>query len=282
MEMALSFEKEVGLPSEIVVVDDGSAVPAKITGLKSRVRLLRNDKPGGFCAASNQALMEVKTRFALLLDADITFLTGDFAGAYEAFVSLPRLAWSNFQQVSKDGRGAGSAEEMLTPAPIYALGTAITQRWWEWKMKSYEPEMLNERVRRVLIAHSSSALVRMEAFRDIGGFDLRFWQCQSDNDVCLRLEHAGWIAGVDEEYTVQHDGIGGKTGGKRRVYDLYRGRLMIYEIHQPITKLYLRLLLFLRHLAEALVSIVTRKSDEHLTASFRLHLALNALLGYPR
>ena len=72
----------------------------------------------------------------------------------------------------------------------------------------------------VPIAHSSSCFVRMEAFRQIDGFDPRFWQCESDNDVCLRLGRAGWQVGVDREYALRHDGIGGRTGGQSRVYDL--------------------------------------------------------------
>jgi GT2 family glycosyltransferase len=124
--------------------------------------------------------------------------------------------------------------------------------------------------------------VRMEAFREINGFDLRYWQCQSDNDVCLRLKKKGWLVGLDQIYTVQHDGVGGKTGGTRRVYDLYRGRLMLYETHVPLSRLYLRVLLSLRHLGETVVAWVRHNKEDHLRPSFRFHLAVSALRGYPR
>ena len=282
MEMAVSFEKEVGLPAKIVVVDDGSASPVAITGLRSQVHLLRNDKARGFCGASDQALREVTTPFALLLDADITFLPGDFRAAFTAFQAQPRLAWSNFQQVSAEGLPGCSAEEILPPAWIYALGNQVAQRRLRWRKKSWQTTVLNDRLDAVLVAHSSSALVRMEAFREIGGFDLRFWQCQSDNDVCLRLTQLGWKVGVDRIYTVRHDGIGGRTGGKKRVRDLYRGRLMLYEAHRPWSRLYLRPLLSLRHALEAIMACFRReRRDDHLSPGFRLKLALAALHGYP-
>lgn len=282
MEMASSFEKEVGLPAEIVVVDDGSASPAVITGLRSPVRLLRNEQPRGFCGASDQALRGVKTPFALLLDADITFLPGDFRAAFTAFQAQPRLAWSNFQQVSIDGKLGCSIEEELAPAWVYGLGNQAGQRWSRGREKSSPTTALSDRLNAVLIAHSSSALVRMEAFHEINGFDLRYWQCQSDNDVCLRLQRAGWTVGVDRIYTVRHDGIGGRTGGQNRVYDLYRSKLMLYETHRPWSRLYLRPLLCLRHVLEAAVACLRPGTkDSHLAPSFRLKLAGGALWGYP-
>jgi GT2 family glycosyltransferase len=282
MEMALSFEREAGLPAEIVVVDDASATPAAVEGLIAPVRVLRNETARGFGMASDQALREVTTPFALLVDADITFLPGDFRAAFAAFKEQSTLAWSNFQQVSAEGAPGGSSEIVLAPPFIYALGNQVTGHWLRRREESWRPQLLGGRIESVLIAHSSSAFVRMAAFRQIDGFDPGFWQCQSDNDVCLRLGRAGWKVGRDPHYTVRHDGIGGKTGGPARVYDLYRGRLLLYETHRPGCRLYLRPLLALRHLAEAVVAALRGgNKPEHLKPGFRLKLAVSALLGYP-
>ncbi len=282
MEMATSFERECGIAAEIVVVDDASKVPATVSGLASSVRVLRNEKARGFGMASDQALKEVRTPFALLVDADITFLPGDLRAAFEAFKAQPRLAWSNFQQVSAEGVPGGSSEAVLVPPFIYAMGNQVTGRWLRRREQSLRTEMLGDRIESVLIAHSSSAFVRLEAFRQIGGFDPRFWQCQSDNDVCLRLGRAGWNVGRDPHYRVRHDGIGGRTGGPARVYDLYRGRLLLYETHRPGCGIYLRPLLALRHLAEAGVAALRGGNPpDHLEPGFRLKLAAGALRGYP-
>lgn len=284
LEMAVSFEREVGLPSEIVAVDDASAHPVTMEdfkSLRSRVRLLRNEKARGFGAASDQVLREVKTPFALLLDADITFLPGDFPSAFEAFKVQPELAWSNFRQLSPEGIERSSVEKIIPPAWIYALGNPVALRWLERKERSLRLPTLGARLTLIPVAHSSSALVRMEAFREIGGFDFRFWQCQSDNDLCLRLGRAGWQVAVDDNYTVRHDGAGGRIGGKNRVYDLYRGKLLFYETHHPASRVYLRPLLFLRHLGETLVAASRpMPREEHLRASFRWQLAVGALRGY--
>jgi GT2 family glycosyltransferase len=245
------------------------------------VRLLRNEKARGFGMASDQALRAVRTQLALLVDADITFLPGDFAAALAAFRAEARLGWSNFQQVSAEGKPGASSEVLIAPAWVYALGNAAVGRWERGRMRSYRPEMLGERIAAVPVAHSSSALVRMEAFREVDGFDARFWQCQADNDFCLRLARAGWKVGVDQVYTVRHDGIGGKTGGAARVWDLYRGKLLFYETHRPGCRVYLRPMLAARHLAEAGVAALRRgPRAEHVRAAFRLRLAAGVWRGY--
>lgn len=283
LEMALSFERHVGTVAEIVVIDDGSRIPARIEGLRSPVRLIRNEPAQGFCAASDQALGEVKTPYGFLLDADITFLPGNFTQAYDAFKSSRKLAWSNFQQIGASGQIGSPSEDRLPPAWVYALGNQVQWRWSKWKARTVKSEWLNGRIKGVAIAHSSSTLVRIQAFREIGGFDHRFWQCESDNDVCLRLRQAGWKVGVDQIYTLRHDGIGGRTGGMKRIYDLYRSRLMIYETHRPSSRVYLRVLLGLRHLLEGMAAaILSRKRDDHLSPDFRFRLASAAFKGYPK
>jgi GT2 family glycosyltransferase len=162
------------------------------------------------------------------------------------------------------------------------LGNPGVDVWWRWKMARYHITHLNPRVHEMCVAHSSSTMVRMEAFHEIHGFDLRYWQCQSDNDVCVRLHKAGWQVGLDQLYTVLHDGIGGKTGGKKRVYDLYRGRIILYETHWPSCRFYLRFLLFFRHMAEAVVAVFDGHPEANRRPSFRAYLAVTSLIGYPR
>jgi GT2 family glycosyltransferase len=284
LEMATSFEREAGFPVEIVAVDDGSAEPARITGLRSPVRLLRNDRPRGFAMASDQALREVRTPFALLVDADITFLPGDFQAAFAAFKAQPKLAWSNFRQLSIGGAETSSGDPLMAPPFLHALGNQAVALWKNWKLPRRKPQMLTDQIEAVPVAYSSSALVRMQAFHEINGFDPRFWQSHSDNDLCLRLGEAGWDVGINRSYTVQHDALGGEAGGVRRVLDLYRAQLLFYELHWPSSRLYLRPLLALRHLAEVAVMVLLRpaKNKEHHRPGLRLKLAGAALRGYPR
>src|SRR3954470_8102330 len=81
-DMLTSFETNLGTLDKIVIVDDGSRRPCALPPVSSGVRLIRNEQPHGFCQASDMVLRAVRTKHALLVDADVLFEPGDFAGGF--------------------------------------------------------------------------------------------------------------------------------------------------------------------------------------------------------
>jgi hypothetical protein len=79
---------------------------------------------------------------------------------------------------------------------------------------------------------------------------------------------------------VKHEGAGGKSGGAARVLDLYRSRVHLYENFYPVSRVYLRPLLFVRHLFElawfALVALF--KNEPRLQT--RIEMVKGVLKGY--
>jgi Glycosyltransferases involved in cell wall biogenesis len=84
-DMLQSFETNLGTVDKVVIVDDGSRRPCGLPPVSSGVRLIRNEQPHGFCQASDMVLRAVRTNYALLVDADVLFEPGDFAGATRPF-----------------------------------------------------------------------------------------------------------------------------------------------------------------------------------------------------
>ena len=222
-DMLRSFEANIGLAEEIIIVDDASKTPSAIPNVQTPVRLIRNESALGFCKASDQALREVRTKFALLADADILFEPGDFAGGFAEF-QKENWAWVNFRQVSFLGVPQDAFEEPLMPPWIFAAGNQAL-KWWEKFQRPPAQPPPGTRILAVEVAHSSCTLVNMEAFHAVGGFDRWYWQCQSDTDLSLRLRKNGRRVGIDTGYRVKHEGAGGKGGGPARVLDLYRSRV---------------------------------------------------------
>jgi GT2 family glycosyltransferase len=120
----------------------------------------------------------------------------------------------------------------------------------------------------------------MKAFQAIGGFDPWYWQCQSDVDLSLRLRRNGYGVGVDLGYEVKHDGAGGKSDDPARVLDLYRARLHLYEESYPLSRIYLRPLLFLRHLAEVVWFAIARFFGKEDRLTSRVQMLKRAFHGY--
>jgi GT2 family glycosyltransferase len=245
--MLHSFDSNLGRAEEIVIVDDGSAEPYRPPVLSTPVRVIRSEHASGFCRASDVALRAVQTKYALLVDADVLFEPGDFAGGYAEF-RQGDWAWVNFRQTNFQGQPQSAYEQPLMPPWIFAAGNQAFQLWE--KFQQTPNPTASARIVEVEVAHSSCTLVNMEAFRAAGGFDHAYWQCQSDIDLSLRLRKTGHRVGIDFGYCVKHEGAGGKTGGAARVLDLYRSRVRLYEQYHPASRFYLRPLLFVRHALE--------------------------------
>ena len=272
-----SFETNLGTVAEIVVVDDGSAQPYRAPVLSSPVRVIRSEQAHGFCRASDDALRAVQTKYALLVDADVLFEPGDFAGGYAEF-QKGEWAWVNFRQTNFQGRPQGAYEQPLMPPWIFAAGNQALKLWEKFQ-RTPEPTP-SARIVEVEAAHSSCTLVDMEAFRAAGGFDRWYWQCQSDIDLSLRLRKGGRRVGIDFGYCVKHEGAGGKTGGAGRVLDLYRSRVHLYEHFHPASRFYLRPLLFVRHALELafFAPVALFKNEPRLQT--RVEMLKGVLKGY--
>jgi GT2 family glycosyltransferase len=275
--MLRSFEANLGTVVEVVVVDDGSTEPYRTPELSSPVRLIRTEQARGFCHASDVALRAVQTKYALLVDADVLFEPGDFAGGLAEF-QKGNWAWVNFRQMNFQGQPQTAYEQPMIPPWIFAAGNQALKVWE--KFQSGPIPAPNARIVEVEASHSSCTLVNMDAFRAAGGFDRSYWQCQSDIDLSLRLREAGWRVGIDFGYCVKHEGAGGKTGGPARVLDLYRSRLHLYEHFYPTSRFYLRPVLFVRHALElawfALVALF--KNEPRLQT--RVEMLKGVLKGY--
>lgn len=247
--MIESFLKLVGTPREIVLVDDASRQPVKESDYGFPVRIVRNETAGGFCRASDRILREVRTDYALLVDADVLFRAGDFAGGLAAFCDEKKIAWCVFKQLDFNERPQGSFVTQMPPPWLFGLGNQATSFWERFALPATRPT-IRGRLAPVAVAHSSCTMVNMAAFRAINGFDPWYWQCESDVDLSLRFGRGGYIVAADLGYIVCHEGAGGKTGGAKRTLDLYRARLRLYEHFNPSCRSYLRPLLWFRHLLE--------------------------------
>src|SRR3954454_897294 len=133
--MLKSFAEHVGSVAEIIVVDDGSSLAYETQMQMSNMSIVRNESPLGFCKASDMALRNVRTPYAVLVDADVLFQPGDFAGGFEEF-RRGSWAWVNFQQISFAGAKQASYEQPLMPPWVFAAGNQFFSRWQQLREES--------------------------------------------------------------------------------------------------------------------------------------------------
>ncbi len=166
-------------------IDEPVPVLPEIQGCD--VRVLRNERPLGFGANQNQAFELCETDWFAVLNPDLRWSADPFgrllAKAQPGDVLLAPCI------LEADGHAADSRRRLLTP----------------WQL------MLRAAGRRAPVAAADidwlagmCLLVRRSAFRDVGGFDPRFFMYCEDADLSLRLQLAGGRLRFVDDVVVTH------------------------------------------------------------------------------
>ena len=163
------------------------------------IERIENTSPKGFGANHNQAFERCATPWFLVLNPDIRF---------DADVLTPLLA-----QAAPD---AGLLTPRIlepgktTPEPHRALLTPfeITGR----KRPGYVQPAVPAWIPGLFM------LFRSEAYRQVGGFDERFFMYGEDFDICARTRLAGWRLQVAEDLSARHDAQRDSHRSKRYLY----------------------------------------------------------------
>jgi N-acetylglucosaminyl-diphospho-decaprenol L-rhamnosyltransferase len=174
-----------------VIVIDNASGDNTADALSSRLphaEIIRNTINTGFGRANNQAMAMVKTRYALLLNPDcdiqadaLTFLR-EAAERYPAAAIVAPQGWRSQSVVQPSYRHAFfERREKLA----YQIPDATCSAKW---------------------LHGCCLLVRVDAFREFGGFDERFFLYYEDDDLCLRALTAGYDCLLEPQAEVLHLG----------------------------------------------------------------------------
>ncbi|MGI9649146.1 MAG: glycosyltransferase [Acidimicrobiia bacterium] len=151
---------------EIIVVDDGSTDPNTRAVLRSlhypRTRLIRQ-RNQGLSAARNTGMRAARGRFLVPLDSDDELGTSFLSSTIEALADRPRVGFAH------------------TWTRLFGNQKLI------WIDRPYNPYQL-------LLSTSvvGCALIRAEAWQQVGGYDTDRRRGNEDWDLWIRLLEAGW------------------------------------------------------------------------------------------
>jgi GT2 family glycosyltransferase len=178
---SLLAQREVAL--EVIVVDNGSADGSAdcVEADFPQVRLIRNKKNRGFCAANNQGISLARGEFIALLNNDAEADAGWIAAMVRAvgekpvgMVACKILVYGNENRIDKvghliypDGQNRGRGTGCLDQGQF-------------------------DRVEEVLWPDGCAALYRKEMLDQIGGFDEDLFAYADDAELGLRARIAGW------------------------------------------------------------------------------------------
>ena len=204
---ALRPDAEAGRVS-VTVVDNASSdgSPEQVADNHPWVRLIASSKNLGFGPAVNLAVAkEPEHEWVAPANADtavepraITALLAAGARDPAAGVLAPRL-------ILPDGSTQHSVHAFPTLPFTIAFHARVGDRRPAWGEAHCLPGRWNpERERRVPWAVGAFLLVRMAAWRQVGGFDPRQWMYAEDLDLAWRMARVGWATRYVPEARVRH------------------------------------------------------------------------------
>ncbi len=226
-----------GLSAEITVVDNS---PGMLTwrhlGTRTGVRRLRGSTSLGFGAACNIALDGAVGRYFLILNPDtllppdsLRLLAAELDREPEIGIVGPRLVRENGELDPAARRG------FPTPWSAFArfarLGRIFPGRriFGGYNLTHLDPDRRSE----VDAVSGAFMLTRSELFRELDGFDRRFWMYGEDLDFAYRAREAGWKVVYQPEVTVLH--VKRSSTSQRRLrtrVEFYRAMARFYRKHE--------------------------------------------------
>ncbi|HVA33983.1 MAG TPA: glycosyltransferase [Candidatus Baltobacteraceae bacterium] len=192
---ALARVWDLDVPAEVIVVDDASTdATAELLAACSGIRVVRNERNGGFVAAVNAGAAAARGAYVHFLNNDTIVAPGWLR---------PLVA-----RLASDERIAAAVSQLRYPDDTLAEAGGII--WSDGRGSNYgrgdsPHDWRYETARDVDYGSAASLLVRADAFRRAGGFANEFAPAYyEDADLCFALRAAAGRVAYEPQSVVYH------------------------------------------------------------------------------
>ena len=220
----------------VLVVDnastDGSA------GMVRRefpwVELRANAANPGYGTAANQALAECQASYSLLLNSDTRLKPGAIVALTAYLEAHPRAGVVGPRLLNPDGSPQPSCYSFPTPLHVLLEESTLIRLIRRLPgVREWLPRTAQRRGNGAVAWVLGAALaLRVEAFRQVGGFDETFFLYAEEIDLSYRLRQAGWETHFAADASVIH--TGGASSSQQRgdmLVQFYASLVHFYRRH---------------------------------------------------
>lgn len=186
--------------TEVVVVDDASpdGCVTRTAETFPGVRVVRLDRPSGFCVAANAGLRAATAPWAQLLNDDAEPAAG---WAEPALAALRQPGVAAVAPLVLLGTPGTTPERIDSAGDVYTLGGIARKRHHGRRLDEVTLE-----AGPVFGASGAAAFYRRDAVLALGGFHEPFGAYFEDVDLAFRLRWAGWRVVFEPASRVWHRG----------------------------------------------------------------------------
>jgi N-acetylglucosaminyl-diphospho-decaprenol L-rhamnosyltransferase len=285
--LASIYGQSHGASFETLVLDNDSA-DGTVEMIRSEfplAKLVALDHNVGFAAGVNQLAELADGEFVLLLNPD----TVVHPGAIESIVTFaraePRHGLYGGRTVNPDGTPhPASCWGKPTLWSLFCFATLLSTVFKGSGL--FDPESLGgwerDSVREVDIITGCLLLAPRVLWRQLGGFDERFFMYGEDADLALRAAALGYRPAITPDAVITHE-IGASTESKpNKMILVYRSKAALVRKHWPTPRRQLGLAFLWTGVGlRALVARVTRRREGAATWCAVWDARADWLEGYP-
>lgn len=213
-ECIASIQQQVTFDHEVIIVDnastDGSADFIAVTF--PHVKLIRNPVNTGFTGGNNVGVAAARGHLVLLLNND-TKLLGPIDAAVAAFAS-PKIGALGAHLFYGDGRSQASVGFEHTPWRIVLTWVGLSKFSALpsiFRLNECEPAFYDKPQQPVAWVSGAFLLTRLDLWREIGGFDARYFMYVEDVDYCKQVRMRGFDVAYTPDVRVTHYEGSGKA-----------------------------------------------------------------------
>lgn len=230
------FDQAVDSDFEVLVYDndskDGSA--DAIAEQFPQVRLIRSTTNWGFAGANNKAIELVNSEYVLLLNPDTLVLEHAVDKLMAFAEQYPDAGiWGGKTLFGDRSLNPGSCFRKMTLWNQFCRATGLagvfkrspvfhSEHYGGWARDS---------IRRVDIVCGCFLLIKTALWRELGGFDKRFFMYAEEADLCLRAQKQGYCPMVTPDAVIVHYGGGSEAVRADKMVRLLAGKRELQLAH---------------------------------------------------
>lgn len=224
----------------------------------------------GFAAGNNRAAEFATGEWLLLLNSDTETLPGSIQNLLAFAKGHPEAGIVGGRTIFADGSlNATSCFNRMTVWSLFS-NAMMMSRWFP-ESALFNPERSvsgkMDRVQQVDIVTGCFFLLKTALWRELGGFDLRYFMYAEESDMCLRAAKRGYAPMVTPDATIIHHGGASAVSSATKQIQSYRGKSTIIRDHfdaitRPVGLGLLWLTAFNRYAAHELLGKLRKHSGE--------------------
>lgn len=216
-------------PNAHIIVADNQSTDGSVSFLQEKfpsIRIIQNSSNDGFAKGYNDALLQVKAEYYILLNSDVEVTQNwiepiiEFMNSHKNVAACqPKiLDYNNKQMFEYAGAAGGFIDKYGYPLCRGRLFSHLEKDGGQY----------ND-IAEVFWATGACMFVRSEAFWSVGGFDNEYFAHMEEIDLCWRLKNIGHQVYVVPKSHIYH--VGGGTLNKlnpRKTYLNFRNNLITF------------------------------------------------------